>query len=136
MTQEMNPKLDCFCSECDDFVGLAGEIRTRCYCDREKVQREFDEKFEETSKSLDLGANCFECGLNMRPSDGSCVGDELYCKDCYVDHSDLEDDFEDQLDPTMRLIVNDLGRKNGIEFAPNATVKEMTLEVLKKMLNL
>ena len=80
-TPEMNPKLDCFCSECDEFVGMSGEERISCDCD-------------------------------------------------------VVEEDKDQLDPTMRLIVNDLGRKNGIEFAPNATVKEMTLEVLKKMLNL
>jgi len=60
------------------------------------------------------------------------TGEEYISCDCDV----VEEEDKDQLDPTMRLIVNDLGRKNGIEFDPNATVKEMTLEVLKKMLNL
>jgi hypothetical protein len=64
------------------------------------------------------------------------TGEERISCACDVKCDLNKSDTGDELDPTMRLIVNDLGRKNGIEFDPNATVKEMTLEVLKKMLNL
>jgi hypothetical protein len=72
-----------------------------------------------------------ECYCDVCDEFTGMSGEERISCDC-----DVVEEDKDQLDHTMRLIVNDLGRKNGIEFAPNATVKEMTLEVLKKMLNL
>ena len=77
-----------------------------------------------------------ECYCDVCDEFTGMTGEERISCDCDVKCDLNKSDTGDELDPTMRLIVNDLGRKSGIEFDPNATVKEMTLEVLKKMLNL